>query len=291
MGDFELLARLGRGGQGEVFLARPWQPSAARRVAARQWLRLRLAAGALSPAEVLRWGLAALKLAHPTEADSLHDMHGHLAAHAAHPHLPLLYSRRFPGLARDFGLAPAAPAGRPWLPYLATVYVPGQTLECALRLPQPPDPGWAVSIAIQLADALAHLHRGGVVHHDVRAANIVVRRRPGGEPHSTLIDLGAAETPAAPRRRAVYGVADHLPPERLSACPAPPTPHVDIYGLGILLRQLTAATPRSPALCALLADATAADPGRRHAALPDMGALAARLVALPEARTRRVKRS
>jgi serine/threonine protein kinase len=278
VGDFELLARLGRGGQGEAFLARPWEPAPSRRRVTRLWLRARLACGSLGQAEALRWALATVKVAHPAAADSLHDEHGLLAAPGAgHPHLPLLYGSRHPGLARDLGLSWD---GVGWRPYLALAFAPGRPLDALLQRGRPPV-SWSVAVAAQLAAALAHLHRRGVVHHDVRAANVVVRGPPG-RPRATLIDLGAAETPAAPRRRAVYGAPGHLPPERAGPAPALPTPLVDLYGLGALLRELTAGRPVSPALAALIADATAADPERRRAALPSADTLVERLAALPE---------
>jgi serine/threonine protein kinase len=112
-----------------------------------------------------------------------------------------------------------------------------------------------------------------VVHHDVRPANLIIR--PG--PHTVLIDLGAAETPDAPRRRAIYGATGWLPPERLAASPAPASPLVDIYAVGALLHVLTNDAKMPTALAALIAEATAADPQRRGAALPTMDVLALRL--------------
>lgn len=279
LGAFELIAQLGRGGQGEVFLAHPWAPAPGRR-AVRLWLSARLRLGALGPAAARRWGLAALKLARPGAADSLHDEHGHLAGPAAaHPHLPQLYSRRYPGRADDLGLLPGVGGGV----YLATAYVPGASLELIVRRRRAPAASWSVAVAAQLARALAHLHRRGIVHHDVRPANVIVGGR-RGRPHCTLVDLGAAETPAAPRRRAIYGATGHLPPERAGASPGPPTPHVDVYGLGLLLGALTRGAGPSASLAALVAAATADDLTARRAAIPDMEAMLGWLAGLPEAR-------
>ena len=277
VGDLELLAFLGRGGQGELFLARPWEPRAHRRAAARLWLRACLAAHAIGPADALRWRLAALKLAYPAATPGLHDEHAHLAAPGnSHPHLASLYGRRYPGLAPDFGFTALGMAGR--RAYLALAYQPGRSLNRLLPLRRAARRiGWSLEVARQVAQALAHLHRRGIVHHDVRAANVIVRSRSDGAPHCTLIDLGSAETPAAPRRRAVYGTVGHLPPERICDPPAPASPLVDIFGLGVLLQALTAGLPVSPALATLIADATAPNPVQRAAALPDMDALLARL--------------
>ena len=71
--------------------------------------------------------------------------------------------------------------------FLASAYVPGTTLADAL--PEigfdPPD---AAVIAQQLADALAYAHGQGVLHRDVKSANVMLD--PAGEPH--LLDFGLA---------------------------------------------------------------------------------------------------
>lgn len=278
LGGYELLARLGAGGQGEVFLARPWLFSHGSPGRMGRWaLQTRLRAGWLDERNARQQQLAALKVAHPDAAASLHDEHAHLSGPGvAHPHLACLYSRRYPGITRDLGIT-----GRHV--YLALAYEPGTSLDRVLarrRLPI----AWSISIVAQLGHALAHLHQRGIIHHDVRAANVVVRPAGRRGLHAVLIDLGAAETPAMPRRWAVYGTMGHLAPERLQHPPAPATPLVDLFGLGVLLRDLTAGRTVSPALTELVALATEPDPVRRAAGLPAIAALLERLAALPEAR-------
>lgn len=275
VGAFELVARLGAGGQGEVFLARPWLAAPVRPAGAGLLLRAALRAGALTPALAARHRLAALKVARPAMADSLHDEHGHLAAPgAAHPHLVSLYRARFPGAPQpDLGLVRQGGGRAPQL-YLALAYEAGAPLSQLLTRGggRPPATRWSLAVASQVALALAHLHGRGVVHHDVRPANVIVR--PG--PHAVLADLGAAEAVGAPRRRAVYGAAGWLAPERAGPRPAPASPLVDIYGVGALLRALTAGAAQ-PALAHLIAEAAAPDPARRAAAIPTAAALLARL--------------
>lgn len=249
-----------------------------RRTLTRQLLRARLRLALLTPRHAGRLRLAALKVARPAMADSLHDEHQHLAAPgAAHPHMASLYRARFPDAApRDLGLAKLRD-GRPAL-YLGLAYEAGAPLSALLarRADQRPAPRWSATVAAQLASALAHLHGRGIVHHDLRPANIIVR--PG--PHAVLIDLGAAETPGAPRRRAVYGAAGWLPPERCGDSLAPASPQVDVYALGRLLLALTAGSGVPVALAELIAQASAPDVERRRAAIPTMGALLRRLQAL-----------
>jgi serine/threonine protein kinase len=274
VGGFEILARIGAGGQGEVFLARPWERDPARRQRTRLWLRRRHAALKLDHSTARHWGLAALKLAHATSADSLHDEHRHLAGLAA-PHLPRLYSQRFPLEGMDFGLHSAG-AGQAPRAYMALAYEPGASLDRMLAARHGPFPAaWSAAVGLQLAGALEHLHSRGVIHHDVRPANVIIGT--AQPPSCVLVDLGAAETPGAPRRRAIYGAAGYLPPERTGATPAMASAQVDIFGLGMVLRALTAGAPPPEPLAELIAEATDADPGRRRAALPDMAALRLRL--------------
>ncbi|HMQ30076.1 MAG TPA: protein kinase [Chloroflexaceae bacterium] len=275
LGDYALVARLGAGGQGVVFLALPWAEGAARRAAEALLLRALLRAGRLTRRLAARRRLAALKVARPAMADSLHDEHGHLAGPGAgHPHLAALYRARFPQApGPDLALARAQGERAPLLT-LALAYEVGAPLSRCLarRGARPPDLAWALAVAGQVARALAHLHGRGVVHHDVRPANVIV----GPGPRAVLIDLGAAVAAGGPLRGGVYGAPAWLPPERLGPRPAPASPLVDIYAMGGLLRAMVAGSA-SPGLCRLIDEALAPDPARRGAALPSAEALIARL--------------
>lgn len=263
LGGLELLWRLGAGGQGEVWLARPWQQVSVRRAATGLLLRMRLGWGPLGVACASRLGLAAVKLAHPAMADSLHDEHACLAAPGGgHRHLVSLYGLRYPEAAvASLGFAHLEPATA--LPYLVTAYEPGRTLDRLLGQwgSWRPPATWSLAVAAQVAQALDCLHRRGIVHHDLRPANLVLR--PG--PEAVLIDLGAAQPIGTRARRAVYGVEAWLPPERRGPAPAPATALVDIYGLGALLRVLTAGVELSPTARSLIAAALAPDPSCRPA--------------------------
>ncbi|NCC37041.1 MAG: hypothetical protein EOM24_34295, partial [Chloroflexia bacterium] len=96
-------------------------------------------------------------------------------------------------------------------------------------------------------------------------------------PYVRLIDLGAAERIAAPRRYAVYGTPGYLAPERLGSDPAPASPLVDVYGLGKLLATLTAHTYPLPALRTLIEQAIAVDSVQRGRCIPHMTCFQERL--------------
>ncbi|HEY6016481.1 MAG TPA: serine/threonine-protein kinase, partial [Gaiellaceae bacterium] len=73
--------------------------------------------------------------------------------------------------------------------YIAYEYVPGRTLRETIRAGALSDRG-AVEVAAQVLDALAHAHRAGIVHRDVKPANILVEDR--DELSIRLLDFGLA---------------------------------------------------------------------------------------------------
>ena len=56
-------------------------------------------------------------------------------------------------------------------PFIAMEYVPGPTLHELIRTEGALNPGWALSVADTLADALQSAHDAGVVHPDFKPAN------------------------------------------------------------------------------------------------------------------------
>jgi serine/threonine-protein kinase len=115
-------------------------------------------------------------------------------------------------------------------------FVRGKTLDDLLGEQGPFSPHEAACVGITLCRALAAVHRAGIVHRDVKAANVM--REHGG--NIVLMDLGAgAERPAGelelPTEPAA-GTPIAMAPEQLHG--APVSPAADIYGLGVLLYRL-----------------------------------------------------
>ena len=91
----------------------------------------------------------------------------------------------------------------------------------------------AVEVCAELSEVLAHLHERGVVHADLKPANVVLSAT--GLPH--LIDLGSAfltgdETLAGNFR----GTLGHAAPEQLQG--RTPSPQTDFYALACLLYEM-----------------------------------------------------
>ena len=78
--------------------------------------------------------------------------------------------------------------------YIAYEYVPGRTLREAMREGELDD-ARAVESAAQVLDGLAHAHARGIVHRDVKPANVLLRDGPGVE--ISILDFGLAQFDAA----------------------------------------------------------------------------------------------
>ena len=92
----------------------------------------------------------------------------------------------------------------------------------------------AVTAAAQVLDALAHAHRAGIVHRDVKPANILLEDR--DEIAVRLLDFGLAQFDGADTLTAVGdvpGTLAYIAPERLNGGDA--TPQSDVWSVGVLL--------------------------------------------------------
>jgi eukaryotic-like serine/threonine-protein kinase len=122
--------------------------------------------------------------------------------------------------------------------YIAYEYVPGRTFREALRTGSLPTPD-AVEVAAQVLDALAHAHRAGIVHRDVKPSNILLENR--DEIAVRLLDFGLAQFDGADTLTAVGdvpGTLAYIAPERLAGEEA--TPESDVWSVGVLLWEVLA---------------------------------------------------
>jgi hypothetical protein len=117
--------------------------------------------------------------------------------------------------------------------YIAYEYVAGRTVREAMRADDVSDED-AVEIAAQVLDALAHAHRAGIVHRDVKPSNVLLEDREGVAVR--LLDFGLAQFDGADTLTAVGdvpGTLAYIAPERLAGAEA--TPESDVWAVGVLL--------------------------------------------------------
>ena len=126
---------------------------------------------------------------------------------------------------------------------IATELVEGGSLRDRLARDGPRPPNEVADLLAQLLDALSAVHLQGLVHGDVKPANLLLR--PGPRPHLLLADFGVAAI--AGRPAPVAGTPSFLAPERL-AC-APPHPAQDVYAAGLVARRALAGPAPLLTLC------------------------------------------
>jgi eukaryotic-like serine/threonine-protein kinase len=117
--------------------------------------------------------------------------------------------------------------------YIAYEYVPGRTVREALRADELTD-GDTIEIGAQVLDALAHAHRTGIVHRDVKPSNVLLEHSEGVAVR--LLDFGLAQFDGADTLTAVGdvpGTLAYISPERLAGDEA--TPASDVWSVGVLL--------------------------------------------------------
>lgn len=132
-------------------------------------------------------------------------------------------------------------------PFLTMELVEGQDLRARIRHSRVPLEELAV-IGAGIADALAYVHGLGVIHRDVKPANILlVQIRPGEPLRPKLTDFGIARIADSTRLTAtgtMVGTAAYLSPEQ--ALGQPLSPASDIYSLGLVLLECIKGTVEYP---------------------------------------------
>lgn len=132
--------------------------------------------------------------------------------------------------------------------YLVMEYVAGQTLsEIRAANKGPLDPREAASLLLPVADALCYCHDRNVFHRDITPKNILVSEGPAeGASHARLVDFGASWQDDDERltRGVVFGNIDFQPLERFQRdsqglSPAQMGVTVDVYGLAAVALFLT----------------------------------------------------
>lgn len=122
-------------------------------------------------------------------------------------------------------------------PYLVMELCPGGSLNTWMKRQGRPDRAGVVEVGVRIADALAAAHAVGVIHRDVKPANILI----DAYGHAGLADFGLAAVPEpdAPPEEAMDALTPaYAPPEVLAGEPA--TAAGDVYALSATLYAMLA---------------------------------------------------
>ena len=209
LGEFRIIREIGRGGMGVVYEAE--QPSLKRAVALKV-LPPKLRADRGLHARFKREAEAAARLRHPN-------------------------------LVPVFSCGESAGA-----PFFAMELVDGTSLEHVIRerrdgrsesWPETGEASWhrALGICIKIADALQYAHGQGILHRDVKPANILLEL--DGTPRLTdfglALDLEASSLTVAGE---VFGSPQYMSPEQAFRRESPLDARTDIYSLAVTLYEL-----------------------------------------------------
>jgi hypothetical protein len=130
--------------------------------------------------------------------------------------------------------------------FLVMELVDGRDLRETLRL-GPLGPADAAGLLADLAEALHVIHDRGIVHRDVKPANVLLEpaHLPGRSWNAKLADFGIArliDDARITRTGLLVGTPGYLSPEQVQG--RPPSPAADVYSLGLLvLEARTGETP------------------------------------------------
>jgi hypothetical protein len=126
--------------------------------------------------------------------------------------------------------------------FIAMRYIPGRDLAQVLRRDAPLDPGRVIAISGQLADALDAAHARGLIHRDVKPANVLLEDR--GEDWAWLADFGLTrriEGSAPSRADGLAGSIDYMAPESIQG--ASVDVRADQYSLACLVFHCLTGVP------------------------------------------------
>jgi len=200
-GKYEILEELGRGGMGVVYKAR--DPIIGRLVALKT-----LTAGSAADPDLLK------RFYREAQA----------AGRLQHPNIITIF---------DMGEANGTP-------YIAMQFLEGETLERAIAGRQPLSVAQKLSIILQLCKGLDFAHKNGVVHRDVKPANIFL----GNDGIVRVLDFGIVHIAATTMTHTgmVIGTVPYMSPEQVTG------QHVDqrsdIFSVGTVSYEfLTSAKP------------------------------------------------
>ena len=206
---FEVRGHLGRGGMGAVY--RAWQRSVDREVAIK---------------------VVDSRLSHDRTAAKRFLREARLASRLNQPSIVNVY---------DFGQTEDG------ILYLVMELLRGRTLAQVIATGGPMTPRRAISVAVQLCDALDAAHGQGIIHRDLKPQNVVVLDDPPGRDLIKVLDFGLAKSlvrgdgTTVTESDAMLGTPLYMAPETIEGKPS--DQRSDLYAIGCMLHELISGRP------------------------------------------------
>jgi serine/threonine protein kinase len=211
-GKYQILARLGVGGMGEVYKV------------------LHLHLNAIRVIKLMR-----ASIANEPGADDRFIREARLATRINHPNVAALY---------DFSTLEDGSR------YMVWEYIEGTNLHELIETNGPLTPRYAAKLAIEALHGLEAIHRAGIVHRDISPENIMICPDEEGTQHVKLIDLGIAKqgdsTDASKTATGMFvGKWKYCSPEHLGMLDAGERidGRADLYSFGIVLYEMLTGVP------------------------------------------------
>ncbi len=127
--------------------------------------------------------------------------------------------------------------------YLVMEYLPGQTLKRVIRKEYPLDPKRICNICIQVLSALEQAHKSGIVHCDLKPANLMLEQVAGQDDFVKVLDFGIAKVKgpameAGPYTQAgnIVGTFDYMSPEQIMRKDL--DGRADVWSLGVIIYEM-----------------------------------------------------
>ncbi|WP_380175122.1 Stk1 family PASTA domain-containing Ser/Thr kinase [Kineococcus sp. DHX-1] len=207
-GRYHVLGRVGRGGMGVVYRA---EDERLERVVALKVLRADLAHDPTARSRFVREAKSAARLTHPGIVAVLDQ-----------------------GVDHEGGTETA---------YLVMELIDGRTLRDVVLDKGALTPGEALGVTADVLDALAEAHRKGVLHRDVKTANVLV----ADDGRVKVADFGLARAASTGGQSTTVGMGDlmgtaeYLAPEQLET--GETDARSDVYGVGVMLYEMLTGAP------------------------------------------------
>lgn len=137
-------------------------------------------------------------------------------------------------------------------PYIVMELLDGEDLRTLLRRHGRLEPELVLAVASQVCQGLRRAHERGVVHRDIKAANIFLARRDGGEVEVKVLDFGIAKLRVDPlastdgneltRSGSVLGSPLYMSPEQATGSREIDA-RSDIWSLGVVMYEALSGAP------------------------------------------------